>query len=81
MADDLATLFSGLKLDDIRVDSLGNIRIANRDLGKRIADRKGAFDADTLADSLNTGTCNNTACFAPGLEQIRTNPAVAARGR
>ena len=44
--------------------------------GKRIADRKGAFDADALSDSVNTGTCNNTACFAPGLDQLtKVNPA------
>ena len=76
MADDIATLFKGLTLDDVRVDSLGNIRIANREIGKRIADRKGAFDADALSDSVNTGTCNNTACFAPGLDQLtKVNPA------
>lgn len=80
MADDIATLFKGLTLDDVRVDSFGNIRISSRDIGKKIADRKGAFDTDALSDSLNTGTCNNTACFAPGIDQLRTNPAARGRG-
>lgn len=70
MADDIAKAFAGLALKDIKVDSTGVIRIVNPDLASKLADMKGAFDADALADSLNTGTCNNTACMAPGLDRL-----------
>lgn len=79
MADDISSLFKSLTLNDVRVDTHGNIRIASKDLARKLADRKGGVDAEALSDSLNTGTCNNTACFAPGLDQLsRVNPA--ARG-
>ncbi|MEA3001188.1 MAG: hypothetical protein QOK17_3021 [Sphingomonadales bacterium] len=76
MAEDFSSLFKGLTLADLRVDSLGNIRITNKDLSRKLAERKGGFDASALADSTNTGTCNNTGCFAPGLEDLASNPAV-----
>jgi hypothetical protein len=70
VADDIAKAFSGLSLKDIKVDSTGVIRIVNPNLASKIADMKGAFDVDALSDSLNTGTCNNTACLAPGLDRL-----------
>ncbi|MBO9425180.1 MAG: hypothetical protein ROO70_21415 [Labrenzia sp.] len=70
MSDDFAKVFSNLNLKDVRVDSMGNIRITNPDIAKQIADMKGAFDADALADSSNFGTCNNTACMAPAMDQL-----------
>lgn len=76
MAEDFSSLFRGLKLTDLRVDSLGNIRITNKELSKKLAQRKGGFDAGALSESVNTGTCNNTGCFAPGLEDLASNPAV-----
>ncbi|MEA3001187.1 MAG: hypothetical protein QOK17_3020 [Sphingomonadales bacterium] len=75
MAEDFSTLFKGLSLADLRVDSLGNIRITNKDLSRKLAERKGGFDAQALADSLNTGTCNNKGCFAPGFDELVSNPA------
>jgi hypothetical protein len=76
MAEDFSSFFKGISLADLRVDSLGNIRINNKELSKKLADRKGGFDASALSESVNTGTCNNTACFAPGLEDLASNPAL-----
>jgi hypothetical protein len=77
-ADTLASVMGSLSLDDIAVDTEGRVRIAHPELAKRIADLKGASTLARAADSVNTGTCNNTACFAPGLDQLakRGNPAV-----
>lgn len=76
MAEEMHTLFKGLSLADLKVDSLGNIRINNKEIGRKIAERKGGFDARGLADSLNTGTCNNTGCFAPDMQDLASNPAL-----
>jgi hypothetical protein len=80
MADQqsLSSVLSGVSLADLQVDSDGKVRIANADLAKRISDLTGGPSARALSDSLNTGTCHNTACFAPGLDQLaaRGNPGL-----
>lgn len=71
----LSSAMAGVSLDDLSVDAQGKVQIANPAVAQRIAKLKGVKTA--AADSLNTGTCNNTACFAPGLDQLakRGNPA------
>jgi hypothetical protein len=74
MADSLSDLFKSLSINDVRVDAAGNIRIINGDIHRKIADLKGGFDEDAIADSVNTGTCINTACLVPGIDQLRSFP-------
>lgn len=81
MAEEFSTLFKGLSLADIRVDTLGNIHIANAGLSRKIAERKGGFDASALSESINTGTCNNKGCFAPDMQDLASNPATRAATR
>ena len=69
----MASVLSELALEDLTVDAEGRVQIANTDLARRIADIKGKSPMDNLADSLNTGTCNNTACAAPNFDQLRRN--------
>jgi hypothetical protein len=73
----LASVLSELSLEDLRVDADGRVHIANQDLARRLADIKGGgAGSRALSDSLNTGTCHNTACIAPGMDQLarRGNP-------
>jgi hypothetical protein len=67
----IASVLSELALEDLTVGADGRVQIANTDLAKRIADIKGTTASDSIADSLNTGTCNNTACAAPNFDQLR----------
>jgi hypothetical protein len=69
----MAAVLSELALEDLTVDQDGKVQIANADLARRIADIKGKspFEGGSVADSLNTGTCNNTACAAPAFDQMR----------
>lgn len=82
MADNqksLSSVMSELSLEDLHVDTEGRVVIAHPDVAKRISDLKGGASAlKAAADSLNTGTCNNTACFAPGMDQLakRGNPGL-----
>jgi hypothetical protein len=79
MSDEsLSSALSGLSLQDLSVDADGRVRIANPDIARKISDLTGGSAARALSDSLNTGTCHNTACFAPGLDQIakRGNPGL-----
>ncbi|WP_157043230.1 hypothetical protein [Rhodopseudomonas palustris] len=80
MADQqsLSSVLSELSLSDLQVDSDGKVRIANPDVAKRVADLAGGPSGRALSDSLNTGTCHNTYCIAPGLDQLaaRGNPAL-----
>lgn len=67
----IASVLSELALEDLAVDAEGRVQIANTDLARRIADIKGKTPFDNVADSLNTGTCNNTGCAAPNFDQLR----------
>jgi hypothetical protein len=72
----LASVLGELSLDDLKVDADGRVHIANQDLARKLADIKGGGGSRALSDSLNTGTCHNTACIAPGMDQLarRGNP-------
>lgn len=70
MADDLSKILANVDLKEVKVDSEGRIRIDNPDIAKKLAEMKGVLDMESVSDSLNTGTCNNTACFAPQLDEL-----------
>ena len=79
MADDsLSSALSGLSLQDLSVDADGKVRISNPDIARRITNLAGGPSGRALSDSLNTGTCHNTACIAPGIDQLArvSNPAL-----